>query len=281
MNIYQSPLCSCIICKEVKSAKGIYTHCLMHDPVYYTKHREKALSASKIAVTAVKERKDSKISSEIEAYSLNPSICTHCNSILPFRKRKNKFCNNSCAASYNNKSMTNETKEKISNKLSGRSYPERKPYSKISFCVVCSQCIPNKNIKTCSPECRSIIWSTQATERIKQNRRSNYRRDKKSYLEDSFEKWLNQVAPHINYEPEYTIRNHLTKKWYFVDFYFPDLNLIVELDGKQHDKPKHKESDMIRDSYIVKHLNIQVFRISHTEYQSGTKLEEVKQLLSI
>lgn len=33
----------------------------------------------------------------------NPSFCKNCNSILPYKKRKNKFCSSSCSASYNNK----------------------------------------------------------------------------------------------------------------------------------------------------------------------------------
>lgn len=116
-------------------------------------------------------------------------------------------------------------------------------------------------------------------ERIKQNKRSNFRRDKKSYLEDSFEKWLVAEKFQVRYESEYTIRNHITGKWYFVDFYFPDHNLIVELDGKQHEKPKHKEADRIRDAFIVDQLGINVFRISHNEYQEGSRIPELSNML--
>lgn len=35
-------------------------------------------------------------------YSLNPSTCHHCNSSLPYEKRRNKYCNQSCSASHNN-----------------------------------------------------------------------------------------------------------------------------------------------------------------------------------
>lgn len=219
----------------------------------------------------------------INSYLKNQNFCKNCNHPLKFESRNNIFCSRSCSALFHMElsgAKNPATKKKISTSQAGRTYPERKKYSLVSFCIVCNTCIPNKHKKTCSEKCKGEHLSNLILDRIKKNKRSNYRRDKKSYLEDSFEKWLNQVLPHINYEPEYTIRNHLTKKWYFVDFYFPDLNLVVELDGKQHDRPKHKERDMIRDSYIVDHLNIQVFRISHTEYQSRSKLEEVKQLLS-
>ena len=64
-----------------------------------------------------------------------------------------------------------------------------------------------------------------------------------------------------------------------MDFYFPEINLIVELDGKQHEKPKHKEADKLRDEYITTNLNLNVFRISYDEYQTGTKINELLKLL--
>jgi hypothetical protein len=39
----------------------------------------------------------------IQEYLKNPTKCKFCKSILPYEKRSNKFCNTSCAASFNNK----------------------------------------------------------------------------------------------------------------------------------------------------------------------------------
>lgn len=39
----------------------------------------------------------------ITRYSENPKQCCHCQTELSYEKRHNKFCDNSCAASYNNK----------------------------------------------------------------------------------------------------------------------------------------------------------------------------------
>ncbi len=36
-------------------------------------------------------------------YEENPKICPNCEEIIPWEKKQNKFCNSSCAASYNNK----------------------------------------------------------------------------------------------------------------------------------------------------------------------------------
>ncbi len=37
-----------------------------------------------------------------EAYEDNPKLCLFCGEMLPFEKRRSKFCNSSCSASYNN-----------------------------------------------------------------------------------------------------------------------------------------------------------------------------------
>ena len=38
----------------------------------------------------------------LEKYFKSPSLCLHCNKEIEYTKRKNKFCNSSCAASYTN-----------------------------------------------------------------------------------------------------------------------------------------------------------------------------------
>ena len=38
-----------------------------------------------------------------EQYEANPKFCSYCNLKLPQEKKNNKFCNSSCAASFNNK----------------------------------------------------------------------------------------------------------------------------------------------------------------------------------
>jgi hypothetical protein len=46
--------------------------------------------------------------------------------------------------------------------------------------------------------------------------------------------------------------------FYYLDYYFPDLRLAVELDSELHDQQK----DLIRDSYLAK-LGITVWRMSN------------------
>ena len=281
---YTSYPCSCIICKEPKTSKGIFTHYIIsHTEEGKRNNTKKLKEASSLGTKAFKE-KVNKIKLD---YLDNPVKCQHCKKSLSYKQRHNKFCSTSCSASFYNAdkigtALDPEIKQKISIgvKKANSLIPSRKiQYSKISFCCVCNTVIQNKVVKTCSPECKSTLLSKNIIERIKQNKRSNYRRDKRSYLEESFESWLLDNNISLKYETEYTIKNHITQKWYFVDFYFPEINLIVELDGKQHEKPKHKEADKIRDEYITTYLNINVFRISYEEYQTGSKISELSKLL--
>ena len=65
---------------------------------------------------------------------------------------------------------------------------------------------------------------------MKRENRNNYGRGKKSYLELSFESWLNKK--NISYETEKAFKNHITNKNYFADFVFEDKKLIIELNDK-------------------------------------------------
>ena len=68
-------------------------------------------------------------------------------------------------------------------------------------------------------------------------------------------------------------------KWktYFIDFYFPQLKLGIELDGTQHKNTF--EYDTERDSYIEREYEIQILRVTHSEYKKKTKLKLIEDLL--
>jgi len=65
----------------------------------------------------IKEREEErtrKIQQErIEKYMLNPSLCKNCDKILDYEKRTSKFCNRSCAASFNNAGKSKYPKRDI------------------------------------------------------------------------------------------------------------------------------------------------------------------------
>lgn len=81
-------------------------------------------------------------------YKNNPKACKYCNQELPFEKRKNKFCNHSCAASYTNSgTQRNVTDLKHAKKK----------------CLFCEK--DTCNPKFCTQECNVLYnWRNTVTE---------------------------------------------------------------------------------------------------------------------
>jgi len=120
-------------------------------------------------------------------------------------------------------------------------------------------------------------------EHIRKNPAHKYNRSpvKQSWMESSFERWLNEHG--INkglkgYLTEIGFYNLETNKNGKADFVFPRLRLIIELDGTHHIERKHL--DEIRDAYLNQR-GWKVLRISHAEYKKQTRVSEVKNLLQL
>lgn len=219
-------------------------------------------------------------------YDRNPKKCLHCNTTIPFSKKENKFCNYSCSASYTNKFRTHisdETREKISNALSGR-----QRICQISFCKICGMTIPNKRTKTCSKDCKGKLLSSIVRNAFEEGRHKGnlYRsRNNPSYMESSFNHWLIDTRCEYHWETESPFKrydiNGNYEKCYFADFFFPELKLIIELDGTHHEN--QIEYDKERDAYIIENYDSvnQIVRITHSEYVSLSRIDEIKSLLNI
>jgi 5-methylcytosine-specific restriction endonuclease McrA len=67
-------------------------------------------------------------------YLENPRYCLHCSTVIPWERRTNKFCDRSCAASYNNVKV-----------------PKRQSAKPLHPCRVCEK--PTKNVLYCSTYC--------------------------------------------------------------------------------------------------------------------------------
>jgi hypothetical protein len=61
----------------------------------------------------------------ISKYTLQPSICQHCQAVLPYEKRHHKFCDRSCAAKSTTKARSN---------LKGCLHCDQPVYSPKKFC---------------------------------------------------------------------------------------------------------------------------------------------------
>lgn len=79
-------------------------------------------------------------------YEENPSYCKNCEHILSYEKRKNMFCNKSCAASYNNIGICRNKKQ-----------------DNIQLCICCQNDIIDlkcKKRKYCSVQCKTTYeWN--------------------------------------------------------------------------------------------------------------------------
>src|SRR5262245_40392982 len=68
----------------------------------YSEGGKKGYESSKDQLDAYRQEKSR---AAREAYEDNPKICPNCDRVLPYEERYNKFCNQSCAASYNNRGI--------------------------------------------------------------------------------------------------------------------------------------------------------------------------------
>ena len=55
---------------------------------------------------------------------------------------------------------------------------------------------------------------------------------------------------------------------FIVDFYIADINLVIEIDGRQHGEPENKEKDKERDEFLSS-LGIKVRRISNFDINNN------------
>lgn len=200
------------------------------------------------------------------------STCPECNTPI---FNSNKFCSSSCAAKFNN--LRKDYTKFKPGPPKGYVFKDYAPYTKIKQCVICEKFHP-RNAQTCSKTCNLKLLSIKVNERIDNGWNPNENRNKssQSYLEKSFESWL----LHNNYN-DY-IKNKTFRcgeKIYFGDFYFPNLKILIELDGTQH--KNSIEYDLKRDQDIFNHFSVQTIRISYKEYIKKTKIDLIKSILGI
>uniref|UniRef100_UPI002618C61C hypothetical protein n=1 Tax=Flavobacterium sp. TaxID=239 RepID=UPI002618C61C len=172
---YISPLCSCILCHNPQSAKSIDSHYRIshteegkkwHDNLFTDEYKNKISITNKN--NSIKKHKIS-----YDNYISNPNKCIFCFNPLEYKSRKNKFCNSSCAAKYNNilrpighpsRTKGNDSR---SNKIKTYNITKiKKPkYTKIKQCIVCNKWFSGQR-KTCSDNCLNIRLKVAAKNKI-------------------------------------------------------------------------------------------------------------------
>lgn len=129
----------------------------------------------------------------IARYQNNPKFCFHCSERLPYEKRKNKFCNQSCASSCNNVGICRRTK------------------TLTKQCSFCEKKINKNSREFCSPECHQKSSWDKRKDKVIETGRYDGKATAKRYLTETnghccslcgITEWMGQpltlILDHIN-----------------------------------------------------------------------------------
>lgn len=235
---YKSPLCSCIVCHETKSAKGIFSHYLASHADEITKIKMVG-NGNRKKPSTTKQKENAAYRREL--YNANPNYCFYCRISLNYDARNNKFCSHTCAAVVRN---TGRKKTKTSTTLEKNIRPNyiRAPYTKISQCIVCDKWFPGTR-KTCSDLCYKSNNSKNGGYKENSTRvhRTLY---KGAWMHSGSELKFAQMCDKLNiqwhkntskYFEFFNNEGKLSK--YYPDFYIANKNIWVEIKGKRYIRP--------------------------------------------
>lgn len=212
-------------------------------------------------------------------YEKNPKFCKNCGEKIPYDKKYNDFCNSSCSATYTNKKKNKRSKEsRIKTSLSLKKfYKNEEGYNVVRKCLFCgNEFKVGRRIsgilskaKYCSNDCskngmKKNISKTKK-EQVKNGTHKGWQsRNILSYPENFFIRVLKRNKIFDKCEVNYSIKKRYLgiddDSNYFLDFYFKDKKIDLEIDGKQHKYKDRKESDNIRDN-LLDDVGIKVYRI--------------------
>lgn len=250
----------------------------------------KQLNNNKIMAKGYIEHSNKLSEQAKDEYYINPKYCPCCNTVITFEKKENTYCDHVCAAKVAaiGRVVSEEHKKNLSDKMT--------IMCQVSFCEICKSTIRNKRRKTCSPECTKQSISNNKKNPptlLKYNNkpRIGYKNNRwpsrttPSYMERTFDEWLKTSKCNYSWIMEQPFKrydfNGKYLKCYYADFYFPELNLIIELDGTQHER--NIEYDKDRDNYIINNYSnvSSIIRIKHKEFMDKSYIDEISSLLNI
>lgn len=240
---YLSPSVSCILCREVKSAMGIFSHFI---GAHGTEEEKKKFSGKGGGRKQNSSKSKQKAMNKRNVYSENPKLCSVCGNPHKYESRKNKFCSRSCGAKHGNETRDKSMYEKLSNTLKSLNLePANKHGAKCNIfqCKICLNFFPGgKTRKVCNnKDCRYKNLS---------GRRGGYRQNSTkrtqcvyngikldSGAEKSFATLLD--AHNIKWSKNISIKFAYTdkagkKRNYYPDFYLSEYDLWVEIKGKYY-----------------------------------------------
>ena len=254
-------------------------------------HLENLRKARAKGLVQIKKNKQKRI----DEYNKTPIKCNWCNNILSYKEKHKKFCNSSCAASFNNSKRnghSEETKNKISASLIGRPKPiENRVYGnkhpswkggkrnkngipiQIAICKICNEKFEwvgygKVTRKTCSSKCKmeAIHFNKKYPNGKKKIfKYFNVHQNKIISLDSS---WELEIAKLLDANDIIWIRPK-SMEWidesnkshrYFPDFYLKEYNLYLD--------PKNPYC-MLQDEYKMNYISSKV----NIEYGDLTKVK--------
>jgi len=243
MFIYNCKFCGEVEIKTSKHAGAHVTNCLLNP--------NRGKSFEKIKLLGPKNSKD-KHKLSIINYNKKPKICKNCGCDIPYDKKNNNFCNNSCSAKFNNKNRTTKKYEYTEKGLESikknlkimhektrilyennpellkcriQKIKEKLTKPKVEFiCPVCGKVLmvtenEFKKRKYCSGTCRN---------KINNKKIFGVRSKAEIYLEERLKNGFPNLIMMFN------DREVLNGKE--LDVYIPSLNLAIEWNGIYHYK---------------------------------------------
>lgn len=198
-------------------------------------------------------------------YQIVKKICPICSiefgTQLGHRDEKT-CCSISCSNSFQPKQSTEFSKKKTSESIN-RFY-EVNPHRlrDANLCIICRSSFRKKNTQsvTCSQNC----WISYRTSRLYRDKLAAVQKRlidsgqhkgwasrsklNRSFPEQYIEMLLKQefdILKGREYQPE------LKQGKWFIDFAFFSKKIALEIDGKQHEFPERKASDIEKDKYLV------------------------------
>ena len=211
----------------------------------------------------------------VKRYEIIQKECPVCKIIFRTRLKhrdEKTYCSRKCCNSLPlGNRHSKEAKIKVSLKLRR---------DKVFIRKICVRCLAQFNTqkrdkKFCSQSCASkTLWQdneyrTKIVSKIRENVKTGKHQGWQTRNTLSFaEKFFKKVLEENGYTNKF-ITNFPVKKsvlgvdcsaCYFLDFYFPEFKLDLEIDGKQHNLIERKTSDKLRDETLVKNQYV-VYRI--------------------
>ena len=243
------------------------------------RHRENYKKAAALGSQVLSRKREERVAE----YYRDPKLCLVCSNPIPYEKKKvNRFCGSSCSASFNNRSRgphSAKTKEKISirtrESILGLIEEGVIPRAKIleKKCMFCAEgfsaSMSKKSKIFCSKSCK-VKYGKTNPEAVAKARLLGRKSVERQMKQGRWKGWSGQGEGVRSY-PEKYVEERIVSAGslysfqhqvgpYKIDFAFIERMIALEVDGKQHEYPKQKESDLRKDAYISQ-LGWLVFRL--------------------